>query len=1231
MTVFTALDVFRAPLDGINLIEASAGTGKTWTICGLYLRLLLEQARTVDRVLVVTFTNAATAELRDRIRRRLVETLRHLRDPAGGPPASDPFTADLLTHLEVELGLERADLIARLELALETFDEAAIHTIHGFCQRALAEIPFAAGLPFQVELVTDDAQLIQQAANDFWRRHVAVAGGSEAAVTRELAAALANAKDNPEKYAQLLRRALAKPLAPRLWPDDLDRAPAPDAASLTDAYVRARAMWAAEAEAIDQLLASALGQLNGNSYNPSRLAKCRDAWEGWFASADAMAYSAVMASSEAELYRQGVLLLRTKKNCTTPRHRFFEAADKLLNACSDYGAALRAARLRLLRRLVEQVPEELRRRKRQDRVVAFDDMLFNLHQALVSGEFPWLADALRRRFPVALIDEFQDTDPLQFDIFRGLYAAGEAGAGPLFMVGDPKQAIYGFRNADLHTYLGAQSLASGRYTLGENQRSVGGLIAGCNALFGMNPRAFLLDGIDYRPVRRGRKPVPELADASATPRAPLQVWLLPRDEEGAWMTRAGAFEQSGLTVAAEIARLLADGRAGRLTIDGRSVRSGDIAVLVRSHKQGRQMRQALAAWGVGSVELSQASVFQTAEAEELERLLMAIAEPANERLARAALATELLGNDAAALAAMNSDEATFFEYLQRFSDYRSLWDQRGFPMMFRKLLREEGVQQRLLGLERGERRLTDLLHLAELLAEAAAEHASVDSLLRWLGANRRERSGADAAQLRLESDRNLVQIVTIHKAKGLEYPIVFCPFLWDGYSRLSSDTPDLIEYHEPSGSAVLDFRPDSRSDDALKALRKRESAAETVRMIYVAMTRAVHRCYLIAGCYAASSQGRSGFKESTHSMLNWLICGAGCAPEQWADSKKDPAEIEATWLGLAEKQAGYCRVDVLPDLSGQPSLGGEPERMRLSARPAPGSRVPSWNRSSFSSLIRNLSPEVTVADHDVGVEVEELPDREIHDVPASHDILAFPRGAAAGECIHHLFEHVDFSDPGGWEAAIGAALAAHPQGTATVDSEILRAQLNGMLHDVLRTDLGQGFSLGGIGLPQRLTELAFTLPARGLRPDTLNRFLIDHDYPVGRLDFETVSGYLSGAIDLVFVQGGRYYLLDWKSNHLGATMDDYAPARLSQAMTEHAYRLQYLIYAVALQRLLRRRVPDYDHERHFGGVYYLFVRGVRPAWRTAQGAAGVFYDRPSAASLDVLDALIGRHETDHLA
>ncbi|MFT3760490.1 UvrD-helicase domain-containing protein [Thauera sp.] len=920
-------------------------------------------------------------------------------------------------------------------------------------------------------------------------------------------------------------------------------------------------------------------------------------------------------------------------------------------------ACCSTARLCLLRRFLDTAADELRRRKAERRQIGFDDILWNSHQALSAGGQPWLAAALHARYPVALIDEFQDTDPLQFGIFDRIYR-GEGRHGSLFLVGDPKQAIYSFRSADLHTYLAARERTDARYTLRHNQRSAPALIEACNQLFGANPTVFMMDGLDYVRVGAGSRPRKPLADATAPADGvpPLQLWRIPRDDTqadsdeggGTRLPREQALQRAARACAAEIARLLAAGTAGQVRIGERPLAPADIAVLVRSHGQGARMRRALAAVGVGSVELSQASVFHTDDAEELERVLLAIAEPLRERRVKAALATTAMGLDASALARLADDEAALLDKLDAFVRWRDIWLSRGFGVMLRQWLSDEGVAARLLARPDGERRLTNLMHLAELLQQMAGA-AAPEVLLRTLATQRREGSGGEAAQLRLESDRNLVQIVTIHRAKGLEYGIVFCPFLFDGHAGGRSEGP-MRAWHDDSGQLVLDYRQAAAQDEAVKARLRRERQAEDLRLIYVALTRAVHRCYLVVGCYASLSFGRTSHTESGRSLLNWMAAGVGMNADDWSEHKPTPMGVDAHWRALAARSLLDGRPTMqltdLPDGHGEilapaAAASQRPRALRPPAVPA------GWRIGSFSALIAGaarggpVALEQAALDHDANaLDTGELAAlsglaaaaADTAPEPAEDDILRFPRGPVAGDCMHALFEQVDFTDAGGWGQAIAAALAAHPQRPPAA-SAALPQMLRRLLADVVATPLlagspGAGLRLDSVPNTRRLTELAFHLPAPRLTAAQLDGWLAARGYRVPKLAFKDLEGYLKGFIDLVFEHDGRYWLLDWKSNHLGDQPQDYAPASLEAAMQAHGYHLQHLIYSVALHRHLGRCLPDYDYERHFGGVLYLFVRGVRPGWQLDGRPAGVFHHRCPRAVLDELDALLaGRAET----
>ena len=653
--------------------------------------------------------------------------------------------------------------------------------------------------------------------------------------------------------------------------------------------------------------------------------------------------------------------------------------------------------------------------------------------------------------------------------------------------------------------------------------------------------------------------------------------MLPPAADGAPMLRADAKAAAVRATAAEIARLLRESAQERIRLDDVPLRSADIAVLVRTHAQGVDVKDALAALGVGSVELAQESIFRTPDAGEVARVLAAVLEPSRANLVRSALATQILGQGAAAIAALTDDDAAFSAHVDRFVEYRLLWRTRGFAVMYRRLIAAEGVVARMLARSDGERRMTNLLHLGEQLQEAAASGMAPDALLRWLATERNERARDDARELRLESDRNLVHIVTIHKAKGLEYPFVFCPFFFEG--GYWQPRTDVREYHD-DGDAVLDFTPTDKGNPDSVAIDARilaEVAAERVRLLYVALTRAAQRCYLVAGVYAMV-QGRST-KESARALGNWLVAGDGMDLVAWLANGRSPDDIAAAWRRLAERAAPDIAIVPLPLDRGAPFVEAATDPAAIVARTPPARIRAEWRIGSFSALAQGATSDGAAADHDARA-VE--PDATAAASSAqADDIVRFPRGAAAGECLHAIFERIDFGDSGGWPTIVADALAQFPPARAAADGARLAPMVERMLRDVVATPLPIGGTLATVTRERRLVELGFTFPAS--TPDTarLRDAVAAAGYATPRLAPGSLLGYLNGYVDLVFEHAGRYYVLDWKSNHLGNTAADYASAALARTMRDHGYHLQQLIYAVALDRYLRRRITRYDHDHAF--------------------------------------------------
>ena len=1198
--------LYQTELAGLNLVEASAGTGKTWTISGLYTRLILEPGLGVDQILVVTYTKAATAELQDRIRKRLRDVLAVLETGTAG---QDEFLhAMLARHGD---GAARDLAIRRLTRAIGGFDQAAVFTIHGFCQRLLNESAFESGNDFDCEVLPNEMELLGEIVDDFWRREVYTASESWAAF-------LAEHKQSPDVWLGEVAAHVGKPFLKILGAEETG-----DTAALETRFraaaIQTAVIWCDGREAIVRLLMEFQG-FNGHKIKPAKL-------KAWLAEADAFLGPWIMdgnpsvpcSASPEGIARlgAGALAACVNKGQTLPQQPFFDRCQALAEAGDALRAAYAIRLLALKPRLLRFCDTELEPRKARARVFSYNDMLNRLATALDGDQGDRLAAAIRRRYQAALIDEFQDTDPVQYRIFRTVYGNGGL---PVFFVGDPKQAIYGFRGADVFSYLearGADQVRRG--TLMHNQRSEPGLIRAVNALFLSRPRPFLLDAIPYpevAPANRPRDPLLISGDGGE----PLRFLVLPPGDDGQGnaipLGKGAASTLAAKGSAAAIARLLRDAAEGKNRLGNRALNGGDIAVLVATHHQARQVEAALGLRGVPSVRQGQDNVFESPEALELERVLLAIASPGREPLLKAALATELMGYTANAIHALEQDEPGWERVFDRFQGYHQMWLREGFMPMFRRWFEESAVTENLPGFRDGERRLTNLLHLAELLQVESRRKTGVDTLLGWFGHAIRQPSKADeTAQLRLESDAKRVKIVTVHTSKGLEYPIVFCPFPWDG--RLAQRKAAAILFHDGC-QAVLDLG--SPELEAHRAQAVLEEMSEKLRLLYVALTRAVYRCYVVWGDVRNSRDPGEGLHTTA---LGWLMHGAG------TEAEADPmAALELRLRNgghglilkdlhdFAAATPGGVSVAALPDGTPSyrpPGVDAEPELAARAFRR--GALYSSWRMSSFTGLATGHHSEDP--DYDLSAE----PDTE--EEAASDSMFAFPRGAKAGTCLHAILEDWDFTNPDGERLGelVRRKLKAHglDEGwTATVGENIAT---------LLATPLNKdGLKLGEIPPEKRLVEMEFTYILRGGTARKLRQLLEDPRHgcdprfaeAAGHLDFKYIAGYMKGFVDLVFEAGGRYYLADYKSNWLGNAYAKYAPARLAAAMAREQYYLQYLIYTVALHRYLQQRIPDYGYETHFGGIYYLFLRGIKAGQKT-----GIFWDRPGLALVEGLEGVIG--------
>ena len=1172
------LDPLEMPLRGRRLIEASAGTGKTHAIGSLVLRTLLghgRPAQRIDEILVVTFTKAATLELRGRLRQRVADALVVFEEEGDAPP-EDPFLRALLDACS-----ERDVAAAQLRAALARFDEAAVFTIHGFCQRMLVERAFDSGARFAQEFVLDDREYRQRAARDFWRRQVYP-------LPEGLAALVIDRWPDPDALLRDVGGWLGRfGLDVRTGQRDDFRLAAEGARSALEALAR---HWL-DADVSTRIAASSLSKDQKFGGAPRHTA-AMDTWARDCARSEDP-FSAIGAEGESgsiaallALYTREALLKKVGKRGTPPDFdETHELVDAALDALDDVHVALRAQAIR-------EIGDALEAEKLSDARISPDDVLRGAWRGLSGRGGARFAEAVRRTYPIAFIDEFQDTDPLQYGIFDALYPPDDEG-GTLVMIGDPKQAIYAFRGADVYAYLDARAIlaADARAVMHTNWRSSPEMLDAVEALYRDATAPCVVNEIGFTPVvpRPGAKRG-EYRDGTGS-RPALTFWHLA--SEGG-VAANGLQAASEARLVAEIQRLL----AGDVTIAGAPLEARQIAVLVRTHGEAVAVFTALARVGIASVRQARETVFASDEAVDLERLLAAALDPRDEAAVRAALATPLLDLPLDRLQHdIHVDEAAWQRHLDRFAGYHELWRRHGPMVMLTRVLADYDVPARWLPRLDGPRRLTDVRHLGELLQRAASALGGMHRLLLWLGRERSAAAEAEEARMRLETDADLVRIVTMHASKGLEYDVVLVPF--GTWLREANDAA----YHEQADGrwrAVLDLKPDAHA----LAAAERERLAEDLRLLYVAMTRARRALYL--GVANLSPGGRTSRLRAT--ALGHLLLGPG-------DEASD-AELAARLEALAGASESI-RVEVLdaPELGPPTHLAVTP---RLAVRtPMASVQRSGWRLTSYSALVEGTDPSSAHV-RGAGDEVELVRAPVTGEAePAPEDVAhRFPKGARPGSCLHAVLEDWP-ADSDAVQAHVEAVLAAWGFGDGEVDAGAVRA----WMEDVRACPLPLGADLATVD--RALAEMEFHLPLGGGRSEDVQALLARFGYSDAPLSLERLDGMLRGFVDLVVEHDGRFWIVDYKSNWLGNDASAYTPEALAESVREHRYDLQYLIYSVALRRLLRARLGPDGVER-FGGVLYLYLRGMR-------SGAGIHMDVPPDALLDGLDAIFSGGEASALA
>ena len=1168
-----SLNPLTLPLDQRVLIEASAGTGKTFTIAALYVRLILghqvPRPLLPHEILVVTFTDAATSELKSRIRARLSQAARYF--------AEETDDADVfLQHLRTEFTNEQWPRCAeRLQLAAQSMDEACVSTIHGWCNRMLTEHAFASGAAFGRRLVTDEASLWLEVCQDYWRSFVyGMALSHYPHFIKRFA--------SPEALCQDVMRLQDVPLAEDL----LSQAPS----SLIQAELQQRALALAAIKApwaqwIDELAAliddgRRLGLTNNNKLRSDIVAKWWEKLRLWQQSEDATmpdigaGVSRLTPDGMAEAWKGEV-----------PQHPAFTAMLELpahLAALPDAAPALR-------QHAACWVLTTIKQRKQQQRLLGFNDLLAGLDEALTQSAE--LAGIIRAQFPLALIDEFQDTDPLQYRIFRHIYGTD----GALILIGDPKQAIYGFRGADIYTYLQAKLESPAQFSLGTNYRSTRDVVKSVNHLF-LNAEqraagrgAFLLrdaqDLVPFLPVdAHGRSEQLRLGDA-VLPAMRFQHYDSEKElSKSSWLTIAA--EQSATSIATLLAEAAQQGCGfWRDNQWQRPLQSRDIAVLVNNQREADAIRASLFARGIRSVYLSdKGTVFESPMASQLALWLEAVLEPRQAKI-RNALATPALGQALAYLDALTDQQWDRLQ--QQFADYARIWQRQGVQPMLTQLMFDFAVVANVAAHANAERYLTDLLQLSDLLQQASRQLDGERALIRYLHEHLQGEGelSADATRLQLESDDALVRVVTIHKSKGLEYPCVFLPFLLLSREVDAKQTP--LRLHDTAGQLQFEFRPSASHVEHAE----RERLAEDLRKLYVALTRACYYCQIEV----------APLKEQ--SALAYLLTPAAVvAPKQLPELCQPLLEPGVIELQTFSESAQH--------VASQP-IALHAVRGFLTHGPT---AQPRWWFASYSALAMADDHALESKRSELQLELQtvlEQPELAADSQDVASQLL---KGAHIGTFLHEQLEWastIGFAtvadDPTLWwqqlpNSALNAGLLKAQQQAVRrllfqsdleadvvfADADTALLPLQTWLDQLLRCPLPPlQTSLAQVA--QTLAELEFWLPVSRVNIRQLDQLICQHvwpDEPRPALAEGQLNGMLKGFIDLLICHEQRYFVMDFKSNFLPS----YDEQALRQAVLAKRYDVQAVLYVFALYRLLKSRGVA-NAMSQLGPALYWFLRG----------------------------------------
>lgn len=1173
------LNPIELPLNKSVLIEASAGTGKTFTIANIYLRLVLGVGclpLQVEQILVVTFTKAATEELKDRIRKNIQQCADFLQDKVDGVDVENSGKS-YRNNLEFLSGLypqikDIQEALLRLSIAEREIDTASVFTIHGFCQKMLVQFAFESGVRFDLDLQPNQSELFKNLSREVWREQFYPQGIEATKFISELLV-------TPENVLNGIRKYLSTELP------EADNFLTQDFLAYLEKYQQfideVKAYWRKNGEELTAIIRDDLAYkrtLHGGWYKAATFEDGVSVMEEWVVS------QSLRLPNEFYLFTAEKIAAGTKKSCEpmaiehlVKNQAFFTTYQQDFE--NNFAPILQYQFLAALR-------EKLKTYKATHPQRGFDDLLIMLNQALKQPQTgKALAKKIRMIYPFAMIDEFQDTDLTQYDIFRQIFMAENAGNG-FIIIGDPKQSIYKFRGADIFTYLKAAKQTDVQFTLGKNWRSLPEVVQAVNNLFNFansEKFPFIYQDIAFYPVK---------ADENKG------KLISPQGHFVCYSTENSKLDDWAEVCAYQIHQQFKAMKTGEFGVEkgGKFTpfSAKDIAILVRKGSQAERIKKALAKRNIKSVYFSEtATVFESEIAVELYYLLQAGLNPYHYQALFSALGSTLWGLTAAEIYRYKENEMLLEHKVNQFVEYNTLWRVQGVLPMLHKIYLEQGIIQRLMGMANADRLITDLLHLSEILQEKSQELESEAELLRWYEKQIVEAENSDEQKLRLESEEELIKIVTIHGSKGLQYPIVWLPF---AAQAGDGDKNNFGIYRNESDELTWYFGNDETARNAIK----NEEYAEDLRLFYVALTRAESQLNLVVpkeisgesplhyvlsnGELPKEKRSISDYLKDKNITADVVEVEADLPLEIWENSEQTENYQAKTFTG---------NIRVVGQVTSFTSLYSQHER---------------FSEGKISRV------EDFALDRDPYIEKDEI---EYGENLEPFSPYQFPSGAKVGLALHRFFEYCYFNK------AIETENVAKLCEQLDLDEQWIEPTRQ-WLERILATPLADaGFCLKEVDEKRRLNEWHFYLRLKNDKAlKQLNRLLKQHTTianSLPELQLPQLEGFVRGFVDCIVQMNGKFYVIDYKSNFLGYLPHNYSMKNLEREIGKQRYDLQYLLYTLAVHRYLNVRLGDnYDYDRDFGGVAYLFLRAMN-----AENSDGVYFNKPSKILIEEMDKLFG--------